>query len=124
MPPFIVKLRNRSLIGFLDQAIGEETPDGPVKRSRSQPDSAFATASGLLHDAIAMALPLDERQKNGKGSRGKWEQGFWPLCTLLHRNLLFLFVYKQLSTLHIIISDTCNVDIVRQKKYFVKRRVG
>lgn len=48
----------------------------------------------LLHDAVAVALLIAEREQNVKDRRRQWEQRFWFLMIRFDSSLLWLFVYR------------------------------
>src|SRR5918999_1230916 len=61
---FVVARRGRPFVALLDQSGGEHPFDRPVQRARPEPDATPRATNDLLHDRVAVPLPVGEGEQD------------------------------------------------------------
>src|SRR5580658_5182179 len=76
----------RLIIQFFNQLGFEQGFDGPVQRSRTQPDLLIGALRDLTHDAIAMPVFVGQSEEDVKrGLRKGIELAFWHNRSSMYR---------------------------------------
>jgi len=57
----------RTLGELFDQSLLQQTPDRGVERAGAEPHRARRARGDLLHDRVAVALPVGERNEDVEG---------------------------------------------------------
>src|SRR5690242_10955036 len=62
--PLVVVLRRRTLPYFADQALLEQSLDRPIQRARAEFQRAAGPLGDVLHDRVAVAVPVSQRDED------------------------------------------------------------
>jgi hypothetical protein len=57
---------------FFDQALLQHAADGTVKRAGTECDLAIGTRGDVLHDGVAVAVAIGERDQDVEDSGREW----------------------------------------------------
>src|SRR5579859_7340201 len=81
---FVVQIGIGPYARFLDQPIAEHALDRAVERARSHASLALGSRGNLLHNAVAMALTVDEGQQDVEDRRSQGKEGFRVSSNIFH----------------------------------------